>query len=89
MDRALPTTPPVFADVADVVDRLADTGYLADAGIQVIPCTTTTSTQLYPATDDFGDLGAPVNNWQPAILTGQEGQAVLSRIQAMSTVTIS
>ena len=66
-----------------------DTGYLADAGIQVIPCTTTTSTQLYPATDDFGDLGAPVNDWQPAILTGQEGQAVLSRIQAMSTVTIS
>ena len=69
--------------------QVDDTGYLADAGIQVIPCTTTTSTQLYPATDDFGDLGAPVNDWQPAILTGQEGQAVLSRIQAMSTVTIS
>ncbi|APE09792.1 MoxR family ATPase [Rhodococcus pyridinivorans] len=30
MDRALPTTPPIFADVQDVVDRLAGTGYLAD-----------------------------------------------------------
>ncbi len=68
--------------------QVDDSGYLADAGIQVIPCTTTTSTQTYPATDEFGDLGAPVNDWQPAILSGAEGQAVLSRIQAMSTVTI-
>ncbi|KSZ59488.1 ATPase [Rhodococcus pyridinivorans KG-16] len=30
MDRALPATPPIFADVQDVVDRLAGTGYLAD-----------------------------------------------------------
>ncbi|NLV79276.1 MAG: MoxR family ATPase [Rhodococcus sp.] len=30
MDRALPTTPPIFADVDDVVARLAETGYLAD-----------------------------------------------------------
>ncbi|MDV7075867.1 MULTISPECIES: AAA family ATPase [Mycobacteriales] len=32
MDRALPTTPPVFASVDDVVTRLAETGYLADKG---------------------------------------------------------
>ena len=30
MDRALPTTPPLFADVDDVQSRLAETGYLAD-----------------------------------------------------------
>ena len=30
MDRALPTTPPIFADVDDVIARLAETGYLAD-----------------------------------------------------------
>ena len=30
VDRALPATPPIFADVQDVVDRLAGTGYLAD-----------------------------------------------------------
>ncbi|MDX5310977.1 MAG: MoxR family ATPase, partial [Rhodococcus sp. (in: high G+C Gram-positive bacteria)] len=30
MDRALPTTPPIFADVDEVIDRLAETGYLAD-----------------------------------------------------------
>lgn len=30
MDRALPTTPPIFTDVQDVIDRLAETGYLAD-----------------------------------------------------------
>ncbi|MDH6678337.1 MoxR-like ATPase [Rhodococcus sp. LBL1] len=30
MDRALPTAPPLFASVDDVVDRLAETGYLAD-----------------------------------------------------------
>ncbi|MCK8670207.1 MoxR family ATPase [Rhodococcus sp. HM1] len=30
MDRALPTTPPIFADVDDVITRLAETGYLAD-----------------------------------------------------------
>lgn len=30
MDRALPTTKPFFANVGDVVDRLAKTGYLAD-----------------------------------------------------------
>ncbi|UYP17606.1 MoxR family ATPase [Rhodococcus sp. Z13] len=32
MDRALPTTPPTFADVQDVIERLAATGYLADKG---------------------------------------------------------
>ncbi|CRK54046.1 ATPase AAA [Rhodococcus sp. RD6.2] len=32
MDRALPTTPPVFASVDDVITRLAETGYLADKG---------------------------------------------------------
>ncbi|MFF0814408.1 AAA family ATPase [Rhodococcus sp. NPDC003318] len=32
MDRAVPTTPPVFASVDDVVTRLAETGYLADKG---------------------------------------------------------
>ncbi|EME19137.1 AAA family ATPase [Rhodococcus triatomae] len=32
MDRALPTTPPVFASVDDVIARLAETGYLADKG---------------------------------------------------------
>ncbi|OQQ23979.1 ATPase [Prescottella equi] len=30
MDRALPTAPPLFASVDDVVERLAETGYLAD-----------------------------------------------------------
>lgn len=30
MDRALTTTPPLFASVGDVVDKLASTGYLAD-----------------------------------------------------------
>lgn len=30
MDRALPTTPPLFASVDDVQRRLAETGYLAD-----------------------------------------------------------
>ncbi|OZC45303.1 ATPase [Rhodococcus sp. WWJCD1] len=30
MDRALPTTPPLFASVNDVLERLAETGYLAD-----------------------------------------------------------
>ncbi|WP_407441946.1 AAA family ATPase [Rhodococcus sp. (in: high G+C Gram-positive bacteria)] len=30
MDRALPITPPIFADVQEVIDRLAETGYLAD-----------------------------------------------------------
>ncbi len=30
MDRALTTTPPLFANVGDVVDKLASTGYLAD-----------------------------------------------------------
>ncbi|MDI9929867.1 MoxR family ATPase [Rhodococcus sp. IEGM 1354] len=30
MDRALPTTPPLFASVNDVQARLAETGYLAD-----------------------------------------------------------
>ncbi|MFI8565248.1 AAA family ATPase [Rhodococcus sp. NPDC078407] len=30
MDRALPTTPPLFASVNDVLERLAATGYLAD-----------------------------------------------------------
>jgi len=30
VDRALTTTPPVFAGVDDVVDKLASTGYLAD-----------------------------------------------------------
>lgn len=30
MDRALPTTPPLFASVDDVRERLAQTGYLAD-----------------------------------------------------------
>ncbi len=30
MDRALTTTPPLFAGVDDVVDKLASTGYLAD-----------------------------------------------------------
>ncbi|CCQ16003.1 ATPase family protein [Rhodococcus sp. AW25M09] len=30
MDRALPTTPPLFASVGDVLERLAETGYLAD-----------------------------------------------------------
>ncbi|MFE3291594.1 AAA family ATPase [Rhodococcus sp. NPDC059234] len=30
MDRALPTTPPTFASVDDVISRLAETGYLAD-----------------------------------------------------------
>ncbi|RVW04836.1 AAA family ATPase [Rhodococcus spongiicola] len=30
MDRALPTAPPLFASVDDVVDRLAETGYLSD-----------------------------------------------------------
>jgi MoxR-like ATPase len=32
VDRALPTTPPVFASVDDVITRLAETGYLADKG---------------------------------------------------------
>ena len=65
-----------------------ESGYLADEGIKVIPCTTTTSTETYPATDDFGNLGAPVNNWQPAILTGQEGRAVIGRIQALSNIPV-
>jgi MoxR-like ATPase len=30
VDRALTTTPPLFANVGDVVDKLASTGYLAD-----------------------------------------------------------
>lgn len=30
MDRALPTSPPLFASVDDVVSRLAETGYLAN-----------------------------------------------------------
>jgi len=30
VDRALTTTPPLFASVGDVVDKLASTGYLAD-----------------------------------------------------------
>ncbi|WP_072802479.1 AAA family ATPase [Rhodococcoides yunnanense] len=30
MDRALPTSPPLFGSVDDVVDRLAETGYLAN-----------------------------------------------------------
>ena len=30
MDRALPTTLPIFTDVDDVIARLAETGYLAD-----------------------------------------------------------
>ncbi|SEL66781.1 AAA family ATPase [Rhodococcus maanshanensis] len=30
MDRALPTTPPIFASVDEVITRLAETGYLSD-----------------------------------------------------------
>ncbi|WP_027499920.1 AAA family ATPase [Rhodococcus sp. UNC363MFTsu5.1] len=30
MDRALPTTPPIFASVDEVISRLAETGYLSD-----------------------------------------------------------
>ncbi|MEG0145546.1 MAG: CapA family protein [Clostridia bacterium] len=69
--------------------RIDEGGYVEDAGIKVIPCTTTTSSETYPATDGFGNLGAPVNNWQPAILTGTQGKEVLARIQAMSTVNLS
>lgn len=69
--------------------QVDDSGFLADGGFQVIPCTTTTSTDTYPANDGFGDLGAPINNWQPDILTGQEGKAVISRIQAMSNVPVA
>ena len=30
VDRALPRTPPLFASVDDVVEKLATTGYLCD-----------------------------------------------------------
>lgn len=63
-------------------------GVVCDEGISVIPCTTTTSEETYPATDSFGDKGAKVNNWQPAILTGGAGREVIARIQAMSNVDI-
>ena len=33
--------------------------------------------------------GAPVNNFRPAVLTGQRGRELLERIQALSTVEIS
>ena len=65
-----------------------ESGYLADEGIKVIPCSTTSSAETYPATDDFGNLGAPINNWQPVILSGQEGRAVIARIQAMSNIPV-
>ena len=63
-------------------------GVKYDEGISVIPCTTTTSSETYPATDGFGEEGARVNNWQPAILAGAEGQALIDRIQAMSNVHV-
>jgi poly-gamma-glutamate synthesis protein (capsule biosynthesis protein) len=63
-------------------------GAVCDEGISVIPCTTTTSGETYPATDGFGDEGARVNNWQPAILAGAEGQALIDRIQALSNVHV-
>ena len=63
-------------------------GVIEDKGIKVIPCVTTTSKETYPTTDDYGDLGAPINNWQPSIVRGAEGQAIIDRIQALSNVPI-
>lgn len=68
-------------------------GVVCDGGISVIPCTTTTSTEKYPQTVDkneldFGDPGAPINNWQPAILTGDAGRALIRRIESMSNIPI-
>ena len=68
--------------------RIDSLGIIEDVGIGVIPCTTTTSTETYPATDGFGDLGAPINNFQPDVLTGKAAQDVMNRIRAMSTIEV-
>lgn len=59
---------------------------IENVGIKVIPVTTTTSTETYPETDSFGEAGAPVNNFQPDILKGADGEAVRSNIRKLSTV---
>ena len=68
---------------------LDDKKRITDQSIRVIPCTTSTTTATYPATDAMGTQGAPVNNFRPAVLTGQRGRELLERIQALSTVEIS
>ncbi|MEF9975021.1 MAG: CapA family protein [Clostridia bacterium] len=56
--------------------------------IRVIPCTTSTTGEKYPVTDGFGTAGAPINNFRPAVLSGTQGEALLARIRALSTVEI-
>lgn len=56
--------------------------------IRVIPCTTSTTSEKYPVTDSFGTAGAPINNFRPAVLSGAQGEALLARIRALSTVEI-
>ena len=56
--------------------------------IRVIPCTTSTTGEKYPVTDSFGMAGAPINNFRPAVLSGAQGEALLARIRALSTVEI-
>ena len=67
---------------------LDDQKRITHQSIRVIPCTTSTTAATYPATDAMGTQGAPVNNFRPAVLTGQRAQEVLSRIQALSTVNL-
>ncbi|NLU84040.1 MoxR family ATPase [Rhodococcus sp. HNM0569] len=81
MDRALPTTPPVFESVDDVVEKLGSTGYLADKA---------TATAVYLA-DRLGkplliEGPAGVGKTELSRAVAQVGGAELVRLQCYEGV---
>lgn len=59
---------------------------ITNQSIRVIPCTTSTTTQVYPRTDNMGTAGAPVNNFRPGVLTGDKAVDLLDRVRRLSSV---
>ena len=64
--------------------QIDEAGFVESLGFRVIPLTTTTSTEVYPTKDKFGEKGAPIANWQPAVLTGAEAERVINKLQSFS-----